>query len=338
MDEHIQVRISGTGGQGIILAGIILSESAMYDGKEVVQSQSYGPESRGGYSRTDIIISKETIYNPRAEVLDIFLALSQEAYDKYWKNVSENGIIIFDSNKVIQNKPIPIQNYGLPFTETAMENFDTELVANIIALAALCYLTNTVKISSLKKAITAKVKPQFNEINLKALNIGINMAKELELQEGGTSKDKIWHKLSDKKVPTDKSGLKFQKISHIGIAVENIQEAIGLYSLLGFEISNIEELKEWKIKTAFVHIGESSLELIQPTHKDSTIQKFLDKRGPGIHHIAFEVGDIEAKIKDLQAKDIILIDKKPRIGAGGTKVAFLHPKSTEGVLIEICQH
>ncbi len=343
MDENIQVRISGTGGQGIILTAVILAEAAMNDGKNVVQSQSYGPESRGGSSRADIIISPDAlgqIYNPRAEELDVLLTLSQEAYDKFIKDINEQGILIFDSSNVIQTKPIEVQNYGLPFTETAIKNFETELVTNIIALGALCYLTNIVSISSLERAIKAKVNPKFLKMNQEAVNIGIEMAKKLEFEESRAGGQKVFWTKTQAKIARDmeRAELKFQKISHIGIAVENIHKAIGLYSLLGFEVSNIEELKEQKLKIALVDIGESKLELLQPTDKESVIQKFLDKKGPGIHHIAFEVGDIEAKIKDLKAKDIKLIDEKPGIGVGGAKFTFLHPESTEGVLIEICQH
>ncbi|MEM0330868.1 MAG: methylmalonyl-CoA epimerase [Archaeoglobaceae archaeon] len=127
------------------------------------------------------------------------------------------------------------------------------------------------------------------------------------------------------------------KIDHIGIAVKNLSEAIKTFEALGFELEEIEEVKEQKVKVAMLPIGESRIELLEATSDDSAIAKFLASRGEGIHHIALNVQNIESALKKAKESGVKLIDEKPRIGAGGKKVAFLHPKSTHGVLIEFVE-
>lgn len=129
-----------------------------------------------------------------------------------------------------------------------------------------------------------------------------------------------------------------KKINHIGIAVNNIEEALGLYTdVLGLKLEGVEVVEEQKVKTAFLPIDNTEFELLESTDKDGPIAKFIEKRGQGIQHIALEVEDIEKAIEEMKAKGIRMIDEKPRYGAGGAKIAFLHPKSTYGVLIELCQ-
>jgi len=129
-----------------------------------------------------------------------------------------------------------------------------------------------------------------------------------------------------------------KKISHIGVAVENLNEAMKLYSEnLGLEIEGTEEVKEQRVKVAFIPVGESRIELLESTDPDSPIAKFIEKRGEGIHHIALEVDHIEDALKKLKERGVQLIDEKPRIGAHKMKIAFLHPKSTKGVLLELCE-
>ena len=129
-----------------------------------------------------------------------------------------------------------------------------------------------------------------------------------------------------------------KKINHIGIAVNNIDEALGLYTdVLGLKLEGVEVVEEQKVKTAFLPIDNTEFELLESTDKDGPIAKFIEKRGQGIQHIALEVEDIEKAIEEMKAKGIRMIDEKPRYGAGGAKIAFLHPKSTYGVLIELCQ-
>uniref|UniRef100_A0A7C3UBG8 Methylmalonyl-CoA epimerase n=2 Tax=Geoglobus ahangari TaxID=113653 RepID=A0A7C3UBG8_9EURY len=127
------------------------------------------------------------------------------------------------------------------------------------------------------------------------------------------------------------------KIDHIGIAVKNLDEAIDLYKKLGFEIKEIEEVPEQKVKVAMLPVGESKIELLEATSEDSPIAKFIEKRGEGVHHIAINVSDIEKALQNAKENGLQLIDEKPRIGAGGKKVAFIHPKSTKGVLLEFVE-
>ncbi|MFW5781845.1 MAG: methylmalonyl-CoA epimerase [Candidatus Muiribacteriaceae bacterium] len=125
------------------------------------------------------------------------------------------------------------------------------------------------------------------------------------------------------------------KIDHIGIAVKNIEEAGRIYSDIGLEKGSSEVIDGMKV--GFFAAGDSNIELLEPVDMDSPIGKFIEKKGEGIHHIAVNVPDVEAKLKELEEKGYRLIDKSPRTGAHGKKIAFLHPKSTKGVLLEICE-
>ena len=129
-----------------------------------------------------------------------------------------------------------------------------------------------------------------------------------------------------------------KKLSHVGIAVKNLAESTTLFSrLLRLEHAGTETVADQRAKLAFFHIGETSIELAEATAPDSPIAKFIEKRGVGVHHLSFEVDDINAELARLKGEGFQLIDEKPRLGAGGFWVAFLHPKSTNGVLVEICQ-
>jgi methylmalonyl-CoA/ethylmalonyl-CoA epimerase len=126
-------------------------------------------------------------------------------------------------------------------------------------------------------------------------------------------------------------------IEHLGIAVKSIEEQLPYYEqVLGVTCYNIEEVADQKVKTAFFKIGQTKIELLEPLSEDSTIAKFIEKRGEGIHHIAFAVPDVQNALDEVASKGIQLIDKAPRNGAEGLKIAFLHPKSTHGVLTELC--
>jgi methylmalonyl-CoA/ethylmalonyl-CoA epimerase len=128
------------------------------------------------------------------------------------------------------------------------------------------------------------------------------------------------------------------KIDHIGIATRGIQDAAKFYrDVLGLEVAETEEVPEQKVRAAMLPIGESRIELLEATSEDSPISRFLEKRGPGIHHIAVRVDDIRAALANLRAKGARLIDEEPRQGAGGCLVAFVHPSSTCGVLLELVQ-
>jgi methylmalonyl-CoA epimerase len=127
-----------------------------------------------------------------------------------------------------------------------------------------------------------------------------------------------------------------QKIDHIGIAVSDLDEALKLYcDTLGLKVEKTEEFEGMKI--AFVPIGDTEFELLQPTDPNSALAKFLEKRGEGIQHVALRVENVEKSLEEMKAKGLRVIDEKPRPGAGGASIAFFHPKSTGGVLLEICQ-
>lgn len=127
------------------------------------------------------------------------------------------------------------------------------------------------------------------------------------------------------------------KIDHIGIAVQSLEEAALPYKMLGLELTHVEEVPEQGVKVAMLPVGESKIELLEPLSSESPIAKFLEKKGSGVHHIAFSVEDIEGELKRLQKEGLRLIDEQPRQGAHGAQIAFLHPKSTHGVLVELCQ-
>jgi len=128
------------------------------------------------------------------------------------------------------------------------------------------------------------------------------------------------------------------RIDHIGIAVQSIDTARELYEdTLGLKITGIEVVEEQKVKVAFIPVGDSELELLESTSPDGPIAKFIAQRGEGIQHIAFRVDDIDATLRTLKSKKVRLIDEAPRRGAGGARIAFLHPKAANGTLIELCE-
>lgn len=131
-----------------------------------------------------------------------------------------------------------------------------------------------------------------------------------------------------------------KKISHIGIAVPAIEDHLELYrGVLGLEMTGTEIVADQRVKVAFLTVGESRIELLEPTSDDSPVKKFLDSKGgkPTVHHIAYEVANVTDALAEAKEKGIRLIDEEPRRGAGGVQIAFLHPKATGGVLIELCE-
>ena len=132
--------------------------------------------------------------------------------------------------------------------------------------------------------------------------------------------------------------MKLSHIEHIGIAVANLDEAIPFYEkVLGLKCYAIEEVKDQKVKTAFFKVGQTKIELLQSTDPEGPVGKFIEKKGQGVHHIAFAVDGLEKALPELEEKGIRLIDKTPRKGAEGLNIGFLHPKSTFGVLTELCE-
>ena len=129
-----------------------------------------------------------------------------------------------------------------------------------------------------------------------------------------------------------------KKISHIGIAVANIEEALPFYrDVLGLEFEGTEVVEEQKVRVAFLVIGESRIELLEPTAPDSPVAKFLEKNGPGVHHLAYQVEGLQGRLDALKGQGVRLIDETPRTGAHHTHIAFLHPKASGGVLTELCE-
>lgn len=128
------------------------------------------------------------------------------------------------------------------------------------------------------------------------------------------------------------------KVDHVGIAVSNLDEAVKLYKdVLGLELHGVEVVEEQKVKVAFLPVGDTEVELLESTSPEGPIARYIEAKGQGIQHIAFQVDNIETALEEMKSKGIRLIDEKPRYGAGGAKIAFLHPKSTNGVLIELCE-
>lgn len=127
-------------------------------------------------------------------------------------------------------------------------------------------------------------------------------------------------------------------VDHIGVAVKDLQRALAFWEkTLGIPCTGVEEVAEQKVRTAFLPVGDTEIELLEPTSDESPVAKFIEKKGEGIHHIALRVENIEAALEDLKAQGVQLIDGVPRYGAGGARIAFVHPKATGGVLLELSE-
>jgi len=176
MGSRYEIRLSGSGGQGLILMGIILAEAVgIYDGKYVAQTQSYGPEARGGSSKSEVIVSDEEIDYPKVMSLDLLLAMNQRSCDEFYPDLKPEGLLIVDSTFVTQ-VPSP-KAFQIPFTRIAREKFKREVVANIIALGALSQLTPIVSAKGVESAVLARVPKGTEKLNREALRAGMNAAK-----------------------------------------------------------------------------------------------------------------------------------------------------------------
>jgi len=174
---RIECRLSGAGGQGLMLAGKLLAEAAaVYDGKHVVQTQSYGPEARGGKSKTDVVLSAEEIDYPKATKVDILLAMSQASLDGYVSSLRDGGTLIVDSYLV--DRVERDDAFAIPFTMLAIEECGRKLFANVVAMGALVELSGVVEWESLKRAVLARVPKGTEEINTKALEVGREAARK----------------------------------------------------------------------------------------------------------------------------------------------------------------
>jgi 2-oxoglutarate ferredoxin oxidoreductase subunit gamma len=180
MAKRYELRFSGAGGQGLITAGIILAEAAsIIEGQYAVQSQSYGPEARGGASKSEVIISDGPIDYPKATVVDACLAMTQEAADKYANGIKPGGVLLLDSDFVKREPEGDFKIYKFPIIRTAKEEIGREIVGNVVALGAMIALTDVVARDSGEKAVLNKVPEAFKDLNKKAYNMGYDKVKAL---------------------------------------------------------------------------------------------------------------------------------------------------------------
>ena len=177
MAWRYEIRLGGTGGQGLILMGIILAEAAgLYEGRYVAQTQSYGPEARGGSSKAEVVVSDEEIDYPKAASLDLLVAMSQKACDEFYGDLKPEGLLLVDSTFVSQLPPV--STFRIPFTRIAREKFHREVVANIIALGALTELMPVVSASAMETAILGRVPKGTAQLNREAMEAGRAAARE----------------------------------------------------------------------------------------------------------------------------------------------------------------
>lgn len=176
MDKH-EIRLSGSGGQGLLLAGIILAEAAIIDGKNAVQTQSYGPEARGGASKSEVLISNEVIDFPKVRNCDVLLSLTQKSYEQYNHGIKEDGILILDSSVVV-NTDVKNRVISIPIVETAVHVLGKPMVTNIVAIGAVVEITKIVSHEALETAVLKRVPKGTEELNRKALSLGYEIAKQ----------------------------------------------------------------------------------------------------------------------------------------------------------------
>ena len=175
MPKRIEVRIGGLGGQGVVLAGEILGRAAVYDGKHVVQTQSYGAEARGSAAKSEVIISDSKIGFPKVRKCDVLIAMSQSAVEKHLKDLKENGVLVVDENTVEHIPKTKVKPFIIPATKTAEKLFGSTLYANIVMLGALTKITGIVKEEAVEKAITDSVPESAREANITGFREGLRI-------------------------------------------------------------------------------------------------------------------------------------------------------------------
>ena len=177
-----EIRLAGSGGQGIIMAAIVLAEAAgVHEGKQVSQTQSYGPEARGGTCKAEVVISDSPIDYPKVSRPDFMLAMNQASVNKYFGDLKPTGLLIVDSTLV--SKVPTAKTVSIPFTKIAREEFGTDLVANMLALGALGWLSKDVSLESLEEALISRVPPGTEDLNLRALRAGVKAAESYDLKK-----------------------------------------------------------------------------------------------------------------------------------------------------------
>lgn len=174
---RLEVRLSGSGGQGIILAASILTDAAAQAGWEVVNTQSYGPEARGGASKAEVVISDEEVDYPEATEPDITLCLSQAAFDRYAPETKAGGLVVYDSGLVTPNEVDGVRLIGAPFTQVAKEQLGKVVVTNIVSLGALTESLDPISHEAVEVAVARRVPPRFKELNMKALAAGRRLGR-----------------------------------------------------------------------------------------------------------------------------------------------------------------
>ncbi len=172
-----EMRLTGSGGQGLILAGIIFAEAALLDGNNSLQSQSYGPEARGGASKAEVIISKEEIDFPKVEIPNVLLSLTQVACDKYHGEIADDGIFIIDETVTVDDVKEGVKLYRAPILKTATEVVGKSIVANIVAIGFITEMTKIVSKENIEKAILSRIPAGTEELNKKALHEGYKLAE-----------------------------------------------------------------------------------------------------------------------------------------------------------------
>ncbi len=183
MSDYLELRLSGSGGQGMMLAGTFLAEAAgIYEDKHIVLCKSYGPEARGGACRSEVIISSEPIVYPEVQEPDLVLAMTQEACDKYYEDLKSGGIMIIDPEHVRDIPDINGKVYEIPLTQIARDTVGNEITANVVALGALTAIVDWISPEALKSAILDRTPKGTEELNEKAFNYGYNYTMEKYMQ------------------------------------------------------------------------------------------------------------------------------------------------------------
>ncbi len=176
---RVEIRCSGSGGQGILLAAAIIAEAAAALGRHVVQTQTYGPEARGGASKAEVIVAGEPIDYPEVQLADVSLVLSQAAYDKYAADTRPEGLLIYDSGLV---EPDPddasVVRCGLPFTQVASDELGKKVVTNIVAVGALARISEVLPVDAVRDAVLSRVPARFRELNGRAYDLGLKLGEE----------------------------------------------------------------------------------------------------------------------------------------------------------------
>ena len=177
--QRVEIRCSGSGGQGILLAAAIMAEAAAALGRYVVQTQSYGPEARGGASKAEVIVSAEPIDYPEVQRPDVSLVLSQAAYEKYAGDTKPGGLLVYDSGLVeVDQGDLSLVRHGLPFTQVASDELGKKVVTNIVALGALARISETLPVDAVRDAVLSRVPARFKELNERAFDLGLRLGDE----------------------------------------------------------------------------------------------------------------------------------------------------------------